>query len=258
MKKVLYLIILIVIISAKLFPQSVNELIKQSDEFTEIKFNNQESIKVLEIALSKEPKNFDVLWRLSRAYVDYAEHLPSKTDDEQDIQLREYEKSLDFADKAIEVNGGSMLGYLRKAIVNGKIALFKGVFTSIGLVKQVKQDVEKAILLKNGGDNNLGVAYYVLGRTHSKVAEKSYLLRIPLGLTWGDRDIAKENFEKAIKLRPDFIMFRLDAAKNYIELEDYQKAKEHLLALRNMPKLDEDDEVLRIEAKNLYETIKNE
>lgn len=258
MKKIILLFIFSFCFISFSYSQSVSELIKQADEFTEQKFNNQEAIRVLENAYKLEPNNFDVLWRLSRAYVDYAEHLPDKTDAQKEFQLKNYEKALMYADKAIEVNNSNMIGYLRRGIVNGRIALFKGVFTAVDLVKKVKQDIEKAIALKNGGDIQLSIAYYVLARTHAKVCEKPYLVRLPLGLGWGDRDLATEYYEKAIKLRPDFIMFRLDAAKNYIELEEYNKAKEHLLAIKNLPKLDEDDDKFRAEAKTLYETIKNE
>ncbi|MCX8011390.1 MAG: hypothetical protein N3A61_09570, partial [Ignavibacteria bacterium] len=152
--------------------QSIADLIKQADEFTEQKFDNAGAIRVLEKAYSMEPNNFDVLWRLSRAYVDYGEHLPDKTDAEKDKQLSTFEKALDFANKAVNANPSNMVGYLRRAIANGKIALFKGVFKTVSLVKEVKSDVEKAISLKNGGDIQLSVAHYVLGRSHAKVCEK--------------------------------------------------------------------------------------
>jgi tetratricopeptide (TPR) repeat protein len=90
------------------------------------------------------------------------------------------------------------------------------------------------------------------------VCEKPYLLRLPLTLGWGNRDEATKHYETAIKLRPNFIMFRVDAAKNYIELEEWQKANEHLYAVPSLPNLDEDDETYRAEAKKILEKIKTQ
>jgi len=238
------------------YSQTVLELITQADELIEVKFDNINQLKVIEQAYKLEPNNFEVLWRMSRAYIDYGEHLPDKTDSDKEVQLKQYEKALDFANKSINVNPGSMIGYLHRAIANGRIALFKGVFKAISLVNSVKADLEKAIKLNNGGDNHQSVAHYVLARAHAEVCEKPYLLRLPLTLGWGDRDEATKHYEAAIKLRPNFIMFRVDAAKNFIELDEFQKAKEHLSIVPQLPKLDEDDDTYRAEAKELLEEIK--
>lgn len=251
---ILFAIALIINISKA---QSVQELIDRCDDYIEVKFDNVNALKTIEQAYKLEPNNFEVLWRMSRAYVDYGEHLPINNDSQKQKQLEMFEKALDYAEKAIKVNPNSSIGYIRRAIANGKIALFKGVFKTISLVNSVKADCEKAIKLNNGGVNQISVAYFVLARAHSKVCEKPKFVRVPLGLGWGDRSEAANLFEKAIKMRPNFIMFRLEAAKNYIEMENYQKAKEHLNSIPKLPNLDEDDDVYRKEAAQLLEKIKN-
>jgi len=237
--------------------QSVQDLIKKCDEYIEVKFDNVNALKTIEQAYKIEQNNFEVLWRMSRAYVDYGEHLPSKTSAEKEQQLKMFEKALEFAEKAIQVSPNNSIGYIRRAIANGKIALFKGVFKSIGLVNAVKQDCEKAIALNNGGDIQQSVALFVLARAHSKVCERPKFARNLIGLGWGDREEAAKLFEKAIKIRPNFIMYRLEAAKNFIGMENYQKAKEHLSVIQNLPKLDEDDDEYRAEARKLLDEIKN-
>ncbi len=237
--------------------QTVQELIKKCDEYIEEKFDNVNALKTIEQAYKLDPNNFEVLWRMSRAYVDYAEHLPARNDQEKEQQLKLYEKSVEFAEKAIKVNPNSSIGYTRRAIANGRVALFKGVFKSVSLVNSVKVDCEKAIQLNNGGDIQQSVALYVLARAHSKVSEKPKFARSIIGLGWGDREEAAKLFERAIKMRPNFIMYRLEAAKNYIEMENYQKAREHLSVIPNLPKLDEDDDEYRAEAKKLLNEIKN-
>jgi FimV-like protein len=71
-------------------------------------------------------------------------------------------------------------------------------------------------------------------------------------------DDAVKNYEKAIELRPSFIMYRLDCARAYIEMDEYGKAREHLTKIASLPKEDEDDDVFRKEATELLEKIKDE
>jgi FimV-like protein len=233
--------------------QKADKLIFEGDEFAEVKFENQNALDKYLEALKTFPNYYEAHWRISRAYVDIGEHMPNKTDEEKSKQEQFYKKAYAYADSSVTVNFAGSMGYTRRAIANGRIALFKGIWDNIGLVKQTRADLEKAIEL----DPNNATAYYVMGRTHTKVSEKSKIIRWPLGLGWANMDDAVKNYEKSISLRTDFIMYRLDAARAYVELEDYTKAKGHLKEIENLPTKDEDDGRFRKEAKELFEEIKN-
>ena len=230
----------------------VDQLIAQGNMYSEKTFENQKALDSYQAALALEPNNYDVLWRISRSQVDLGEHLPSGTDEEKAKQLEMYEKSREFANKAIAVNANGAMAYTRRAIANGRIALFKGVWESLDLVKQVRADCEKAIVL----DPNDAAAYYVLGRTHMKVCEKPRIVRWPLGLGWANLDDAVKNCEKAIALRPNFIMYHLDCARAYVEQDEYDKARTHLNTISSLATMDEDDGQFRKEATDLLEKIK--
>jgi FimV-like protein len=232
----------------------VSQLIAQGNEFSEKVFDNQKAFEKYNEALALSPNDYEILWRLSRTYVDIGEHLPNKTDMEKQKQLEWYEKSLDFAKKAVAANPKGAMGYTREAIANGRIALFRGIWESLDLVKKTKADCEKAIVLDSTGPG----AYYVLGRTNAKVCEKPKFIRWPLGIGWANMDDAVKNYEKAIELRPSFIMYRLDCARAYVEMDEYGKAREHLTKIASLPKEDEDDDVFRKEAAELLDKIKNE
>jgi FimV-like protein len=232
----------------------VSQLIAQGNEFSEKVFDNQKALEKYDEALALSPNDYEILWRLSRTYVDIGEHLPKSNDAEKQKQLECYEKSLDFAKKAITANPKGAMGYTREAIANGRIALFRGIWESLDLVKKTKADCEKAIALDSTGPG----AYYVLGRTNAKVCEKPKFIRWPLGIGWANMDDAVKNYEKAIELRPSFIMYRLDCARAYVEMDEYGKAREHLTKIASLPKEDEDDDVFRKEAAELLEKIKDE
>ncbi len=232
--------------------QTVTELIAQADNFSFVTFEREKSFEKLQQAEKLEPNNYDVLWRISRSYVDIGEHLPINTDEEKKQQLEFYQKALKYAEKAIDAKPEQSNGYVRRAIANGRVALFKGVWSAIDIVKQVKADCDKAISI----DPNNDVAYYILARTHSRLCEKSSIIRWPLGLSWANMEDAIKNYEKAISLKNNFIMYRLDAARAYLEEDNETKAKEYLIAISAYPKLDEDDDVYRKEAKELLEKLK--
>ena len=256
-RTVLCVLALSILWAAQLFasaPDSsrVDLLIIQGNTYSEKTFENQKALDSYQEAFALEPSNFEVLWRISRSLVDLGEHLPSGTDEEKAKQLEMYEKSREFANKAIAANATGAMGYTRRAIANGRIALFKGVWESLDLVKQVRADCEKAILL----DANDAAAYYVLGRTHLKVCEKPRIIRWPLGLGWANLDDAVKNCEKAITLRPNFIMYHLDCARAYVEQDEYDKARTPLNSISSLATMDEDDGQFRKEATDLLEKIK--
>jgi tetratricopeptide (TPR) repeat protein len=234
--------------------EQVNRLIEEGDDFSAKQFDNQKALEKFQEAAALDPKNPEILWRLSRTHVDIGEHLPATTDEQKKKQLETYEKALDYADKAVIGNPKSSMAFTRRAIAKGRIALFRGVWESLDLVKQTRADLDTALTL----DPDNATAYYVLGRTHAKVAERPRIIRWPLGLGWANMEDAIKNYEKAIALRPDFIMYRLDCARAYVEEDEYEKARQQLVLIPGLPMEDEDDAQFRQEAAKLMEEIKEE
>jgi len=245
------LFIVLLLCSTSLYSQSIQDLITEADNYSTVTYENQKALDKLHQAEKMDLNNFNILWRISRGYVDIGEHLPNKTDADKEKQLEYYQKAFDYADKAVNAKPDSSIGYVRRAIANGRVALFKGVWSAIDFVKQVKTDCEKAIAL----DPKNGAAYYILGRTHAKLCEKSKMIRWPLGLGWANMDESLKYYDKSIELRPTFILYRLDAARAYNEEDNTDKAKELLISIAALPKQDEDDDQYRKEAKELLEKL---
>jgi tetratricopeptide (TPR) repeat protein len=244
-------------LSSNLLPQSVEDLIQEGDKYN-TEFNHQKSLETYQKADKLSPANWEVLWRMSRAIVDIANKMPEETDEQKEAKFDKYKNSFVYADSAVKLAPDQSVTYLRRAIVNGRIALFQGVFSAIGTVDDVKSDSERAIQLNNGGNYVQALSHYVLGRTHAKVCEKSYLIRLPLGLGWGDMEVAIRELQNAIKLKPNFRMFHLELAKAYIEEDEYELAKENLLLVEKAPFVYEDDDEYLKEAKKLLVEVNKE
>jgi tetratricopeptide (TPR) repeat protein len=258
MKKIFILVISIILLSSSyITSQSVEQLVTECDNYYS-QFNNQKALEVLKKAETIAPDNWEVVWRLSRTNVDIGDKMPTDTDEQEDAQLATYQKALEYAEKAVKLGPDKTISYLRRAIANGKIALFKGVFSVAGVVNSVKADAEKAIQLNNGDDFIMGVSHYVLARTHAKTSDKWKPARSILGLGWADNEIAIKEYKKAIQLYPDYVMFYVDYANSLIREDDYKTAREMLNKALTIKNAHQEDEKRKAEAKQTLNEIKNE
>ncbi len=248
------IILFILFVSTVAGAQTVDSLIQLGDKYTE-EFNNQKALDAYQKADKLSPDNWKILWRISRAYVNIGVKMPSTNGDEEDAQLAVYEKALGYADRAVKLAKDQSVVYVRRAVVNGRIALFKGVFTVGGVVNQVKDDCEKAIKLNNGDAYTMALANYILGRTHAKVSEKWAPARAVLGLGWADKDSALVHLKKAVDLYPNFRMFYLELGKAYLEEDEYDKAKIYFKKVIDTPKKDQEDDQVLAEAKQLLNDL---
>ena len=244
-----------IVLSSILCAQTLEMLLDEGDKYFK-KFDDKKALIVYDKADDLFPENFEIKCRLSRSLVNIADLMPNKTDEQETEQLKTYEKALANAEAAIKIAPNESNGYLRKAIANGKIALFKGVFSVSGIVNQVNDDLKKAISLGTGGKEIQAVAHYVLARTHAKVSEKWKPARSVLGLGWADIDSAAVEYKRAISLKPNFTMFYVDYAVTLMKLEKYQMAKQMLEKAINAPVEDKSDKKRKEEAKSLMEEVK--
>ena len=253
-KKVI--LVFCILFSSVLHGQQVEKLIDEGDKFTD-SFNNKNALDKYLQADKLSPKNWDILWRISRSYINIGTHMPENTGDQKDAQLDIFQKALSYADMSVTYGSDKSITYLRRAIANGRIALFRGVFTVGSVVNSVKSDCEKAIKLNNGGNYVQGLAHYVLARTNAKISEKWAPARVVLGLGWADNEIAIKEYKTAISLYPNFRMFYIDFAISLIKEDDYGVARDILNKCIASPKQEEDDDRRLAEAKLMLNEIKN-
>jgi hypothetical protein len=233
---------------------SVDQLIDQGNIFASKYFDNRAALELYNRALTIESTNCDLLWHISQAYIDIGEHLPASTDDEKQQQLTMYEKALEFAEKSVTANASSSMAFTRRAIAVSHISRFRGFWETLGLLRDVRSDLERAVAL----DSANHLAFYTLGRIHMRVTERPWIFRWPFGLGWGSRNAALRFYERAIALKGDIVEYRMGYANGLIEAGEYEKARQQLLSIPNLPTMDEDDERLRREARELYDLIKDE
>lgn len=237
--------------TSSLMAQDVKSLCDKTDALLEAA-NLNDAKTTIETAYKSNAKDYEVLWRLARVNVLLGDANQNKGEQE-----ALYNKALQFANEAVAANGKGMNGYIRRAAASGKIALFKGVTGVADLVKSARDDANYAIQLNNATPASLATAHYILGRTHLRLTETPKIIRMPIGLGWGNIGEAVSNLKKAVDLRSGFVMFHLDYARALVKEEKWQDAKKELYAIPAMKNQEVGDDARKQEAAQLLEQIKS-
>jgi len=183
------------------------------------------------------------LWRLARARINIGEN------QEGEAALPYYEKALEEAQAAVDLDPENADAQLTLAIACGRVALFKGVFKSLGLVKRVHNAALQAVALSD----SIPIAQYVLGRTHKKLIEKPGIIRGPLGIGWAKEDSVAYYFEQALEVSAgNMIQCRVEYADFLLDRKnDKENAKSMLEAALALPLRDEQDLKAKMWAEEL-------
>ncbi len=231
-------ILSLLLVPGKILAQDAAGFIQKGDS-AYAAMNNDVALENYRKAVDIEPKHYEALWKLSRAYVDVGEKLTDK-----DKRKEYFKKAEEAARKAIEVNPDGSKGHLYLSIALGRVALDASPKERIRLSKEIKAEVDKALEL----DPNDDIAWHVLGRWHRKLATLSWIEKkfanIFLGGVPKEASVQKaaECFQKAIELNPDHINHHLELAITYEKLDQKEKAVQEYKKVLELPKKDADDD----------------
>lgn len=256
MKKTVFFLF-IVFTAITINAQSLDSLISLNDKLTD-EFKFAEAEKAIMLADSLHPGEWEVKWRASRALVYKGQQMQAKEDFDEEAVITVYNKALEYANFAEALDPGKSQSYLRRAIVNGRIALFKGVFSVGDVVNKIRDDVDSALAKGNGGIRVQAPTHYVKARTHAKISEKWAPARSVLGLGWADIDTALAEYPKAIKLDPEYMMYRVDYAKALMREDYWEEAKVQLEAAKKCPVRDYEDPARLKEIEELMKEVNEE
>jgi tetratricopeptide (TPR) repeat protein len=233
------------------FSREKEDYIEKGDEYYK-KWEYKNALIEYLKAYKLDPDNYNVLWKISRSYIDLG--------DKADKKIREnyYEKSIEFADKAITIDPNGADGHFWKAAALGKMVKVKGGKTKIELAMQMKKELDTVIQI----DPSYHSAYYIYGRLQRGVANLNRILKSIAKAIYGDiqdatNEKAIEYFQKAVDLKPDVIAYRYELGKTFTKIKNWECAKEQLQLVSQLPIIEEEDLKYRQEACELYDDIKD-
>lgn len=184
-----------------------------------------------------DAKNVPVLLRLSRTYSDLVD-VTKPPESEQFAH-----KSLDYAQRAVDLDPKVAKAHLSRAIAYGKLTDFVGNKTKLEYSKIIKEETEKSLALDPTDD----FAWYVLGRWHAGVANVSGVLRVLAKVVYGGMPAASNEealrcLKKAAELAPQRIRHRAELARLYKTMGQPGLAAKEWQAVLALPAAEADDE----------------
>jgi tetratricopeptide (TPR) repeat protein len=161
-----------------------------------------EAIGILKEVEKSDPKNVEILYRISRVESDLVEDLSD--DSKKKIYALE---SVAYAKRAIEADPQNSNAHLAAAIAYGDLTDFVDDRTKMEYSKVIRSEAEEAIELDPKND----YAYLVLARWNFEMTQLNPILRGLAELLYGQmppasQEKAIEDFQRAIALAPNRII----------------------------------------------------
>jgi tetratricopeptide (TPR) repeat protein len=161
-----------------------------------------EAIGILKEAEKSDPKNVEILYRISRVESDLVEDLSD------DSKKKNYAlESVAYAKRAIDADPQNSNAHLAAAIAYGDLTDFVDDRTKMEYSKVIKSEAEKAIELDPKND----YAYLILARWNFEMTQLNPILRGLAEVLYGQmppasQEKALEDFQRAIALAPNRII----------------------------------------------------
>jgi tetratricopeptide (TPR) repeat protein len=223
--------------------ESIAELDRLYDHRLDVKAV-QGLVEKGQLLLSKHPKDYEVLWRLSRAYF----HLGREAETRED-KLTCYKKAVEIGQQAVEANGHQVEGHFWLGISLAAVGETTGIMKSLTSVGDIKKEMEQVVALNASYED--GGGYRILGRVDQKVP----------WLFGGNKTRSLEYYQKALAVSPENTYTHLFLAELLMEegkLEEAMRELKVILEAKNDPRWAYDIKVNKAEARKLLEEVERE
>ena len=192
-----------------------------------------EAITLLKGLEKGDPRNVEILYRISRVESDFVDDLP----DDAKKKGHDYAvESMAYAKRAIEADPQSSEAHLAAAIAYGVMTDFVDDRTKMEYSKFIKDEAEKAIELDPKND----YAYLVLARWNFEMTQLNPILRGIAELLYGQmppasQEKALEDFRKAIELAPNRMIHHFSYGEALAKLGRKEEARAEYQKVLRLP-----------------------
>ena len=212
------------------------ELVGSGDSH-DAKFEFESALKFYLPAEQLNPKDADLLVKISRQYALRINDLPTKAQ-----KIASCRIGLTYAERAVIVGQNRCDTHLSVAICLGKLTPFLSAKERIQASRKIKISAEKAVQL----DPNNDYAWHVLGRWHQALANIGGTTRMMAGVIYGSLPAASNDeaircFQKAIALKPSRLLHTIELGRTYSMMGRNAEAKKLIEKGLSMPNKEKDD-----------------
>jgi tetratricopeptide (TPR) repeat protein len=218
--------------------QSTTALYQQGLSF-EREFRDREALAKFHDVLERDPLHQGALTHASRMLSNVAgraNHAP--------IKLSCARRASSLAQKAIQLDSANKDAHLNYVIALGLLA---EVASSSREKIQHAKVIHREALIMLKLDSGFAPAFYILGKLNLSLATLTWLeklaCKVLFGQTFDEASVedAVGYFNKAIALKPDYILFHYNKALAYYYSSNYQEAKRCLLYATALEQQEPDD-----------------
>ena len=232
------------------YGSELDSIIEKGDKYYN-DFNNLGALKEYTKAYGLDPKNFEVLMKITRAYNDVGEDLKEQGSAEAEgyfIKAFEHSEIM----KELFPERGETFFFM--AATRGNLALFKGGRDKVKLGRDVEKYARKAIELKP----DYGEPHVALGVYYREVANLNWFLKKFVkaffgGLPDGTNEDSLNMLLKAEELLPENVYIQFELGKTYKEIGNKEKMREHFLKALDLPNTDHRDKYFKMHIKSYLE-----
>jgi tetratricopeptide (TPR) repeat protein len=200
-----------------------------------------------EAALAADARNYEALWKASRAAVDVGEMEANP-----EARKQTYKNAEQYARRAVEANPGDAEGHFHLARSLGRTALSLGKRERVKYAGEVRAHALAAL---ERSPNHAG-ALHVMGVWNAEIMRLSGFQRFAAKNLLGGKVFGQANWKEAVRYmeaavasEPNRIVHRIDLAEIYEDVGDKAKAREQYEFIGRAPIVDAKDPTYKRQAE---------
>jgi tetratricopeptide (TPR) repeat protein len=211
-------------------------------------------------ALALDSTDYEALWKTARSLMNVAKQIDSDEDALKKQRDSMYIEARVLAEEAVRLNPTGAQGHSMLAQALGRLSRTRGGKERVRFAKTIYDEATNAVELDSTNDP----AYHVLGAWNAEIKRLSGMTRFFAKTLFGADFMDKANWYdaqrylvRAVALNPGNIYHHLELAQVYVDVKKYDKAREQLMLIPDLPIKDVLDHKYKADAAALLAEIKN-
>ena len=198
-------------------------------------------------AIEADPKNYEALWKASRAAIDYG--IPAADAAQRNARFATAEQ---YARRAVAVNPGDAEGHFVLAWVLGKTALTQSARNRVKYGTEVRAHALECLRLKPGHTGCL----HIMGVWNAEIMRLNSFVRLIAKNFLGGRVFGSASWKEAVRYMeaavaadPERVVHRLDMGEVYRDVGEKAKARAQFETGLRLPSTDYNDPRFKADIK---------
>jgi tetratricopeptide (TPR) repeat protein len=210
-------------------------------------------------ALAIDSTNYEALWKAARSTANVAKQIDSDDDALKKRRDSLYVEARNLAERAVSADPKGSWGHSMLAQAIGRLSRTRSGKERVRFAMTIYNEAMTAVDLDSTNDP----AYHVLGAWHAEIKRLGTLQRFFAKSLFGADFMNKANWDdarkymlRAVALNPQNIYHHLELAQIYVDLKKYDKAREQLTLIHDLPIRDVLDQKYKHDAEALLNDIR--